>query len=651
VRQSNTVLQSDTADPDRDMPDLESPYLSLLLQDAAAVEYDAPLARARADGASEQEIAALERARVLALRVRATLHEQRRREAELAALFETASDLAGLRDLDAVLRAIVVRARKLLGTDVAYLTLTDPAAGDTYMRVTEGSVSARFQRVRLGLGEGLGGLVAQTASPYVTADYLNDDRFHHTQAIDAAVHEEGLVAILGMPLLVDGQVIGVLYASDRHVRPFSRNEMALLNSLATHAAIAIESANQLAETQAALAELAGASRTIRAHSAAVERAAEAHEALTGLLLRGAGLGELAASVADLLAGSVAIVDDAGRALTGVLEPGEQAALAAAASESAKTGRAVRAEPPGAGTLWVAAVSAGQEQLGALILRGQPELESADQRILERAAMTTALRLLTERSVREAEHRVRGELLADLLEAERHGDTSWESLRERARRLGADLDVPYVAVVAAAQDADRRRLASAAAHLAATRGGLAGEHDGNTVLLLPGSDAAAVARDAVRQLNGAIQRPVTAGSSGPARGPAAFAAAHAEAARCLAALLALGRIGDGACARDLGFVGLLLGSAEPATSEVPGFVEAVLGPVLEYDARRSTDLVHTLDAYFGCGGNLMKTKDALHVHVNTVTQRLDRIAQLLGTDWNCPERALEIQLALRLHRLL
>jgi len=48
---------------------------------------------------------------------------------------------------------------------------------------------------------------------------------------------------------------------------------------------------------------------------------------------------------------------------------------------------------------------------------------------------------------------------------------------------------------------------------------------------------------------------------------------------------------------------------------------------------------------------VKTKDALHVHVNTVTQRLDRIAQLLGPDWNCPERALELQLALRLHRLL
>ncbi|NED01867.1 diguanylate phosphodiesterase, partial [Streptomyces sp. SID6648] len=72
-------------------------------------------------------------------------------------------DLAALRDLDAVLRSIVRRARMLLGTDTAYLTLPDEEAGDTFMRVTDGSVSELFQNLRLQLGEGLGGLVAQTA--------------------------------------------------------------------------------------------------------------------------------------------------------------------------------------------------------------------------------------------------------------------------------------------------------------------------------------------------------------------------------------------------------------------------------------------------------------------------------------------------------
>ena len=39
------------------------------------------------------------------------------------------------------------RARRLVGTDLTYLTLYDPEAGDTFMRATDGSVSAVFQSV------------------------------------------------------------------------------------------------------------------------------------------------------------------------------------------------------------------------------------------------------------------------------------------------------------------------------------------------------------------------------------------------------------------------------------------------------------------------------------------------------------------------
>lgn len=76
----------------------------------------------------------------------------------------------------------------------------------------------------------------------------------------------------------------------------------------------------------------------------------------------------------------------------------------------------------------------------------------------------------------------------------------------------------------------------------------------------------------------------------------------------------------------------------------------MGEVVTYDRRRGTDLVRTLDAYFASGMSPARTKDTLHVHVNTVAQRLERIGRLLGPDWQSPARALEIQLALRLHRL-
>jgi DNA-binding PucR family transcriptional regulator len=59
---------------------------------------------------------------------------------------------------------------------------------------------------------------------------------------------------------------------------------------------------------------------------------------------------------------------------------------------------------------------------------------------------------------------------------------------------------------------------------------------------------------------------------------------------------------------------------------------------------------TLEAYFGAGASASRAAETLHVHVNTVTQRLERVSQLIGDQWQQPDRALDVQLALRLHRL-
>ncbi|MGR8012004.1 helix-turn-helix domain-containing protein [Streptomyces hypolithicus] len=621
---------------------IEVPYLELLARGAAADAYERPVLVARADGAGPETLAALETAKLHALRVRAELEGRRRREAELSALYETAHDLAGLRDLDAVLAAIVQRARSLLGTEVAYLSLTDPVAGDTYMRVTEGSVSARFQQVRLGMGEGLGGLVAQTARPYATESYFDDPRFQHTWTIDSGVRDEGLVAILGVPLTLGSQVIGVLFAADRRARVFEREQIALLGSFAAHAAVAIDTANLLAETRSALAELENANEIIRDRSGVIERASDVHDRLSELVLRGGGVHDVASAVSEVLDGTVEFTES-------LHEP------------AAADGHAVRR-----GDDWVATVSAGGEVFGALVLRGHLALDPVDQRTLERAAMVTSLLLLARRSAGEAEQRVRGELLDDLLDAP---DRDPRLLRERAARLHADLDAPHVVLAARTEaprsasvereSADRRRLWSAASHLAATRHGLAAARDGGTVLLLPlgsADSAAAVARKTAKHLGSALREPVTVGASAAIDAPAgqrgAVAGAYEEARRCVDALRLLGRTGEGAASEDFGFLGLLLADSRDGRSGggIEVFVRRTIGEVVEYDRRRGTDLVRTLGAYFACGMSPARTKDTLHVHVNTVAQRLDRIARLLGSDWQTPERALEVQLALRLHAL-
>ncbi|MER5928887.1 GAF domain-containing protein [Streptomyces sp. NPDC002054] len=599
--------------------------LDLLAQGASAEALARPAAEAKAAGADPEELAALAEATEVALRIRRTLSQHRRREAQLTALFDTASDLAALRDLDAVLRAIVHRAKLLLGTDVTYLSLNDDEAGDTYMRVTDGAVAPAFQQVRLGMGEGLGGLVAQTARPYATGDYQADTRFHHTTTIDGAVRDEGLRAILGVPLRVGTQVIGVLYAADRTPRAFIPDEVALLSSLADHAAIAIDGARLLEET--------------RAQSEAMRRAEQAHDQLTDLVLRGGDATGVAAQIADILDAGILIHDADGAELartgTDPTEPLPPPARAVAASRA--SGRAVRLD----GT-WVCAVLAGPELLGSIALTGRPDLADADRLLFERAGVVTALLLLLRRSVAETEDRIRGELLNDLLSTT--GDPG--SLAARAHRLGIGLDHPHGVFVTHGETAPRHRLLAAATRSAHAHDGLAGTHREQVVLLVPTGEPGATARALAEELGQALAAPVTVGAAGPTTGPAGLPAAHAEAQRCVAALRALGQTGRGGALADLGFVGLLLG--DPAG--VSGYVRNTLGPLLGYDAERGTDLTGTLDAYFEQSGSLTRTKDVLHVHVNTVVQRLDRIGRLLGADWNAPARALELQLALRLHRL-
>lgn len=614
--------------------------LELLATDAsgeqlAQVAIDARAA-ARSAGMPEPELAELAGATELTLRIRRTLSEHRRREAELAALFDTASDLAKLRDLDEVLRSIVHRARQLLRVDLSYLSLNDEKAGTTYMRVTDGSVSALLGKLRIGHGEGLGGLVAQTAHPYVTADYLTDPQFAHTCAIDDAVGAEGMVGIAGVPLSLGSKVIGVLFASDRARREFTTDEVALLSSLADHAAIAIDNAQLLDETRRANA-------TISAHNAALRRAEEAHDRLTDLVLRGGDLDEVAAAVAEVLGGGIALFDQNGAELArvgaGAMRPASEAV-----SASRGTGRAILSSTKDcdvggsvAKRQWVCAVLAGPEWLGTLVLTGRRELGDADRRLFERAGVVTALLLLLRRSVARAEDEVRGELITDLLTAPARNP---DGLLARGRRLGIDLAAPHVVLVAHVDGVSRRRLAMACGRYAT----LVGLHAEQVVLLVTGDtpDADRIARE----LSSTVDSPVTVGAAGPASGPVALSAAAAAATRCVRSLLALGRAGHGAALAELGFVGQLIGDR----TDLSGYIRATLGPVLDYDTRRGTDLLATLRAYFACGTNLTKAKDVLHVHVNTVVQRLERITSLLGEDWQTPARALEIQLALHLHHL-
>jgi DNA-binding PucR family transcriptional regulator len=77
-----------------------------------------------------------------------------------------------------------------------------------------------------------------------------------------------------------------------------------------------------------------------------------------------------------------------------------------------------------------------------------------------------------------------------------------------------------------------------------------------------------------------------------------------------------------------------------------FRRALLRPLEEHDARRRSRLVETLDRFLSSGCRWQETATALHVHVNTLRHRLDRVEQLTGRDLGTMEDRVDLYIALR-----
>ena len=83
-------------------------------------------------------------------------------------------------------------------------------------------------------------------------------------------------------------------------------------------------------------------------------------------------------------------------------------------------------------------------------------------------------------------------------------------------------------------------------------------------------------------------------------------------------------------------------------ELTSFKTKVLGPLLAYEG--AGELLHTLEVYFDNNGNLSQAAEALFIHRNTLTYRLDRITEISGIDFDNTETLLAAQLALRIHKM-
>ena len=170
-------------------------------------------------------------------------------------LREIAARITSIRDPDTILGLIVDEARRVLGSDGAHLTRM--SEDRTFVRpvVIAGGMDeetrAWLRTQEFPIDGGINGLAAGRNEVVWTPDYATDDRIPH-DADDAGVAERmGLGAMAAAPLRAPGgEVIGTLAVSYREPGPIADDQLATLQALADHAAIALSNSDLLARLEA-----------------------------------------------------------------------------------------------------------------------------------------------------------------------------------------------------------------------------------------------------------------------------------------------------------------------------------------------------------------------------------------------------------------
>ncbi len=145
--------------------------------------------------------------------------------------------------LEELLQELLNRVRELLSVDTVAILLHDKEANELFARAASGIEEEVEQGVRLPLGRGFAGRIAAERIAIYIADV------DHADILNPILREKGIRSLLGVPLIVEGNLIGVLHVGSLTPREFDQKDLAVLQLAAARAAPAIERARLFSELQ------------------------------------------------------------------------------------------------------------------------------------------------------------------------------------------------------------------------------------------------------------------------------------------------------------------------------------------------------------------------------------------------------------------
>jgi diguanylate cyclase (GGDEF)-like protein len=164
------------------------------------------------------------------------------------ACIEFSKALVSAYDMETLLKAVLERISLLIPARNWSLLLLDQKSNELYFAVTVGLNMESLKGIRLKVGEGIAGVVAQTGQPTFIANAQHDPRF--SPKVDEVTGFE-TKSIIALPLHVRGQVVGVFEVVNVENEEFFREKyLPLLHILGDYVAIAVDNVRNLQQLQA-----------------------------------------------------------------------------------------------------------------------------------------------------------------------------------------------------------------------------------------------------------------------------------------------------------------------------------------------------------------------------------------------------------------
>jgi anti-sigma regulatory factor (Ser/Thr protein kinase)/putative methionine-R-sulfoxide reductase with GAF domain len=150
-------------------------------------------------------------------------------------------------DVSDLLAELLERVRELLEVDTAAVLLLDEASGDLVATAASGIEEEVRQGVRVPMGEGFAGRIAADVTPVVIEDV------DHSDVLNPILRERGIQTLVGVPLVVESRVIGVLHVGSVTARRFEPDDVEFIQMVGDRVALAVEARRSNVERAAASA--------------------------------------------------------------------------------------------------------------------------------------------------------------------------------------------------------------------------------------------------------------------------------------------------------------------------------------------------------------------------------------------------------------